>query len=131
MTGETAIGRVTKNGSIMTATEGGGLTALAGGAQTGATLLSYGANEVSTVASANDSVMLPVAIGGKVVFLANTHASNSAQVFGQVSTGDTINAVATGTGVAVANGKNAVFFCIQSSNSALSIAGRWRMILTA
>ena len=36
-----------------------GLTALAGGGQSGATLLSAGINVITTVANANDSVMLP------------------------------------------------------------------------
>ncbi len=129
-TGRRAIAPRKEDDSIKTATEGGGLTAHSGGGQALATLLDYGANEISVVAVANDSVVLPVAVGGKDVYVANNTA-NSAQVFGQTATGDTINGVATGTGVALAAGKNAVFFCIQTSNAALGIAGRWRMVLSA
>lgn len=119
-----------QNDPLHDATEGAGLTAHAGGGQANATLLAYGVNEVSTVTNVNDSVKLPPAVGGAVVFVANT-AANSAQVFGDSTASDTINGVATGTGVALASGKNATFFCIQTANSGLSIPGRWRMVLTA
>lgn len=119
-----------KDDALKTATEGAPLTAHSGGGQANATLLDYGANEVGTVAVANDSVRLPPAVGGKEVHVANTSA-NSMQVFGDAAAGDTINGVATGTGVAVAAGKNATFFCIQTANAGMGIPGKWRMVLSA
>lgn len=104
----------------------GGLTAFAGGGQASATQLPALCNEVSTVASAADSVKLPSAIPGAVVFVNNAGA-NSMQVFGQSSnaartddqtTGDTIMtaassaAAATATGVAQAAATAAVYFCV-------------------
>lgn len=98
-----------------------GLTALAGGGQTGATLLNKAMNIVSTVATGADSVQLPVAYGGQVVYVANAGA-NSMQVFGNQNATDTINGTAGATGVAVASTKNATFW---------SVAGAWRMVLSA
>src|SRR5215472_5528024 len=75
-----------------------GITALAGGGQSGATPLSLGINSVDTVASGNDSVMLPPAVPGTFVVVINNQASNSMQVFGQganmggAAAGDTITA---------------------------------------
>lgn len=83
-----------------------GLTAHAGGGQALALALSAVAvvHNVTTVASAADSVALPLATGsGKVHLVRNSAALNSMQVFGSGT--DTIDGVATGTGVAVAAGK--------------------------
>lgn len=115
---------------VHTASEGVSLTAHSGGGQANATLLANGVNNVSTVAVAADSVKLPPAVGGTVIVAANNGA-NSMQVFGDATAGDTINGVATGTGVAVANGKNAIFVCYQTANSSVSIPGKWVMILSA
>jgi hypothetical protein len=110
-----------------------GITALAGGGQTGATLLTAQFNKVSTVASGNDSVALPAigvtpsklgAIGSQVIV--RNAGSNSLQVFGSGT--DTINDVATGTGVAVGSGKTAIF--IAHSYSAAGV-GNWYMVLSA
>lgn len=97
------------------------ITALAGGARSASTpVLVVGANEVSTVASANDSVVLPQAVAGVVVFVANAGA-NSMQVFGNGS--DTINGTAGATGVAQANGKSALYVAADNA--------QWFRILTA
>jgi hypothetical protein len=110
-----------------------GITALAGGGQTGATLLTAQFNKVATVASGNDSVALPAigvtpsklgAIGSQVI-VRNASASNSLQVFGSGT--DTINDVATGTGVAVGSGKTAIFI----AHSYASGVGNWYMVLSA
>lgn len=85
--------------------QGDGFVALAGGGQTGATQLFGTIARVVTVATAADSVMLP-ASNGQPIFLINQTAT-SMQVFGQV--GDTINDVATATGVAQAAGKSAMY----------------------
>lgn len=84
-----------------------GFTALAAGGQTGATQLYGTLARVDTVASGNDSVMLPPSGTGKPIIVTNNAASNSMQVFGQGS--DTINGVASGTGVAQAAGKTALY----------------------
>lgn len=111
-----------------------GLVALAGGGQTGATLLPMYVNEVSTVVTAADSVMLPLAAPGAVVFVINDTAT-SMQVFGQPSNpnnsgvGDTIAAhgsaaqSATATGVAQAATIMACYVCF--------VVGKWKQMITA
>jgi len=109
-----------------------GITALAGGGQTGATQLTAQFNKVSTVASGNDSVMLPAvtatpnklgAIGSQIIV--RNAGANSLQVFGSGT--DTINDVATATGVAVGAGKTAVFI----AHSYNGTVGNWYMVLSA
>lgn len=111
-----------------------GITATAGGGQTNAVLLTAQFNDIATVASGNDSVKLPPVtvtpnvLGSIVnaipVIIANAGA-NSLQVFGSGT--DTINNVATGTGVAVGAGKTAIFYPSEMSGS----VGNWYMILSA
>lgn len=96
------------------------LSALAGGAKSGATPLTGDINIVTTVATAADSVLLPTSVAGMVVYVSNTSA-NAMQVFGAGT--DTINGVATGTGVSQAAGKTAVYVC--------ATAGAWFRILSA
>lgn len=114
-----------------------GITAFAGGGQTGAYPLTAQQSRVTTVASGNDSVSLPkiAAIGdsacypgqvGMVMMVRNAGA-NSMQVFG--ATPDTINDAATGTGVAVGAGKSAIFWC-DSYNQTTNV-GNWYMLLSA
>lgn len=88
-----------------------GLTAHAGGTQAAALLLTSQFNTVTTVGTAADSLKLPVtsaATVGYFVIVQNATAT-SLQVFGSGT--DTINAVATATGVAVAGNKFAIFWC--------------------
>lgn len=74
-----------------------GIAAHAGGAQANAFNLGpVEMNRVTTVATAGDSVMLPPAQPGLGLIVVN-HGANSMQVFGQP--GDTINDVASATGV--------------------------------
>ena len=83
-----------------------GLTAHAGGGQGSALALSATkvVHNVATVGTAADSVALPAATGsGKLHFVKNSAAANSLQLFGAGT--DTIDGVATGTGVAIAAGK--------------------------
>jgi hypothetical protein len=96
------------------------ITAFAGGGQTNATQLSAGYNRVTTVVTAADSVKLPVSVAGMMVAVTNSSA-NSMQVFG--TNPDTINAVATATGVALAAGKTGLYFC--------PVAGAWHLLLSA
>ena len=78
------------------------IVAHAGGGQTSATLLTSRTNVVGTVATAADSVKLPVSSPGMCVDAMNT-AGVAMQVFGSGT--DTINLVATATGVPVPAGK--------------------------
>jgi len=112
------------------------LTATAGGAQ-GGTPITAQANRVDTCASGADSITLPkigayadgsaqLAPVGHIVFVRNAGAA-SCQVFG--STPDTINAAATGTGVAVANTKSAIFVALDYVPA--TNVGNWMMVLSA
>lgn len=101
-----------------------GLTAHAGGTQAAALALTSKINRISTVASANDSVALPLAVAGISIEVVNGAAVNSMQVFGAGT--DTINDVATATGVAQAAGKAASYFCTTSAP-----AGKWYRNLSA
>lgn len=93
-----------------------GIVAAAGGGQTNAVKLSTASNRVITVATANDSVALPPSSPGQQISVTNSGA-NSLQVFSSLTSSipagtlDTINGTAGATGVAVANGKTAVFTC--------------------
>jgi hypothetical protein len=81
------------------------VTAHAGGGQASATALTANVVTIGTVASPNDSVKLKATSAtttGMCQTVANSTA-NSAQVFG--TSPDTINGIATGTGVALAAGK--------------------------
>lgn len=96
-------GDVIRVGSLAT-----GITAHAGGGQGSATALTKAVNRVDTVGTAADSVALPAPTAvGQMVIVINNAASNSMQVFGSGT--DTINGVATGTGVAQAAGKTALY----------------------
>lgn len=98
-----------------------GITALAGGALSSSTpVLVLGANTVTTVASGADSVVLPSAVAGSVVFVANAGAS-AMQVFGNGS--DTINGTAGATGISVSNNKRILFVAVTN--------GKWFSLLTA
>ena len=112
-----------------------GLTARAGGGQANALPLQATYNEIDTVATGNDSVMLPVAIPGLSIYINNAAAANSLQVFGQVqnpqngNAGDTIaphnssTQAATGTGVAQAAGAAALYVC--------TTLGQWKQLLSS
>lgn len=113
------------------------ITATAGGGQANARPLAAQINDVLTVASGNDSVALPKITGaafgsntlgqvGTLVLVRNASA-NSMQVFG--ASPDTINDVATGTGVAVGAGKAALFWSYNYTQS--TNVGEWVMLLSA
>lgn len=79
-----------------------GITAFAGGGQTSATALTSALNRISVCATNADSVKLPVVSDADIgieVDVINDGAAN-AQVFGAGT--DTIDGVATATGVALA-----------------------------
>jgi hypothetical protein len=84
-----------------------GITATAGGGQANAFQLQADINEITTVASIGDSVMLPkVNRAGQAVMVIN-RAANAVQVFGY--SGDTINDVATATGVSQMGGSVVIY----------------------
>lgn len=92
-----------------------GITAHAGGGKANAYQLTTQLNRVTTVATTADSVKLPEAIPGTSVTLINAGA-NAMQVFGKDS--DTINGVATGTGISQPAGTEYVYHCLTD--------GAWR-----
>lgn len=106
-----------------------GLTATAGGVQATSQVLSSAWNQFTTVASAADGATLPVGVQGVEIVVVNDAVSNAMQVFGNPLTGDTIDAVATATGVAVSAAKRTSFRCILSGTVAegtqAAVAGKW------
>lgn len=93
-----------------------GITAFAGGGQGSATALlaTVWEHRVATVATAADSVKLPAATVGQAHFLRNDGAAIM-QVFGQAT--ETINAVASATGVPHGIGQGIWYVC--------TTAGAW------
>ena len=84
------------------------ITAQADGTKANATQLNGAKCRVTTSAGAQDSVLLPPGYPGLEVALMNSGA-NSIQVFGSGS--DTINGIATGTGVTQNTGISAIYTC--------------------
>jgi hypothetical protein len=78
-----------------------GIVARAGGGRPLATPLTACINLITVCATLADSVALPPAVGGQMVFVINGGAFN-AQVFAAVGTSDTINGIAGATGVVLA-----------------------------
>ena len=95
------------------------LTAHAGGTQALATQLVNGLNEVGTTATNNDSVQLPLALPGTVVFVANSGAATLA-VYSRYGSSDTIDGTAGSTGTTQTTGVDNLYFC--------AAAGRWRKL---
>ncbi|MDX8499284.1 right-handed parallel beta-helix repeat-containing protein [Mesorhizobium sp. VK4C] len=90
-----------------------GITAFASGGQASATQLTATVNTVSTASAAAASVKLALCVPGRQQTVANLGA-NSIQVFG--TSPNTINGVASATGIAQATGKIATYFCTGSGN---------------
>jgi hypothetical protein len=87
-----------------------GVTAFAGGGQASATIMKYGVNRVTTVATALDSVKLPVATPGARCVVINT-TQLAMQVFGDSGAADLINGVANATGVTQAGPSVCTYTC--------------------
>lgn len=98
-----------------------GLTALAGGGQAGATLISRTFSRFTTVATSGDSAVLPAAAAGLTYTVKNAGAA-PLNVFPAGAT-DIINALAVQTAFSVANGKSAQFVCY--------VNGVWDTLLSA
>lgn len=89
------------------------VTAHAGGTKALATPLTAQANFISVCATIADSVLMPAAIAGRTIDVFNGGAT-AAQVFGQGT--DTIDGVATATGVPLTQAKRAKFTCFATGN---------------
>jgi hypothetical protein len=98
-----------------------GLTAHSGGGKASALPITVEMASIGTVAAAADSILLPAAVPGRQLFISNDAATNSMQVFGLGT--DTINSVATATGVAQAAGVSASYNCAK--------AGNWNRVLSS
>jgi hypothetical protein len=97
------------------------ITAHAGGTQALATPIRSAMTLIAVCATSADSVQLPPAVGGQLLWITNAGAA-SAQVFASPGA-DTINGVANATGIALANGKS---FTLMSP-----LAGAWFSVLSA
>jgi hypothetical protein len=84
------------------------ITAHAGGGQGSATALTGELNRVTTLATAGDSVALPASAPGLTIIVENAGA-NPMQVYGAGT--DTINGVATATGVSQMQGSVVIYTC--------------------
>ncbi len=96
------------SGSLPTDTAQDGLTAHAGGGQALALPLVREMNRLTVVATVGDSVALPPSAAGMGILVLN-HGAQAAQVFGAGT--DTINDVATATGVSQMASSLALYFC--------------------
>lgn len=97
------------------------VTAHAGGTQAAATPIRSACTLIAVCATAADSVVLPPAMGGQVMWVTNAGAA-SAQIFAAPGA-DTINGIANATGIALANGKSTTLMS--------PLAGAWFSILSA
>jgi hypothetical protein len=86
----------------------GTITARAGGGRPNATRITAAVNRISVCATAADSVALPPAVGGQVIYVQNSGAA-ACQVFADTGTSDTINGVAAATGISLAAAGKASF----------------------
>lgn len=96
-------------GTFLQGSTAGNVTAHAGGTKAAATALAAQFNRIGTCATADDSVLLPAAVVGRFVVVFNDGAA-AARVFGAGT--DTIDGVATATGVPLTNAKRAIFMCL-------------------
>lgn len=90
------------------------ITAFAGGGQTSATQIVAQLNRITTCATAGDSVKLPLAVPGALLYIANTGAAY-ANVFPFL--GDAIGTLAVNTAVSCPAGSSVRFTC--------EVAGTW------
>lgn len=97
------------------------VTAHAGGGKASASILDYGVTRVTVSATAANSVLLPYAYPGAVAFIANDGVA-SVQVFGKGT--DTIDAIATGTGNALAAASRSWFIGVGGAGDGTD-AGAW------
>lgn len=89
------------------------LTAHAGGGQGSAYQIANELNRFTTVSTAGDSAVLPASVGGLTILI-NNAGSNPMQVYGLGT--DTINGVASGTGVSQMAGSEVIYVCHATGN---------------
>lgn len=97
-----------------------GITATAAGTQANSVQLTTSINRITTVATLNDGILLPVSAPGVSITIINAGA-NGLKLFA-VGT-DTINGTAGATGIALAAGKTLTAYC--------TAAGAWHTMLSA
>lgn len=97
------------------------LTAKAGGGQGGGPTINRMLNRVTTVATAGDSITLPVSVSGLQLTVVNAAGANSMNVF--PASGEQINALGANAAFALAAGKTLTLYCVT--------AGQWHTILSA
>lgn len=90
-----------------------GLTAHAGGGQANATHLNLGINVVTVVATANDSVVLPVDVLGQTVIVTNRGANNL-NIFPAL--GDNIDVLAPNTAYSLTPGGGLILIGVTSTS---------------
>ena len=99
------------------------ITAFAGGGKASATALTASFNVVTVVATAADSVGLPLAVLGKQVVVANMDTTDALAVFPAAAGTDTINNLATTVAFSVPAVTTSIFLCVASAP-----AGRWVVV---
>ena len=109
------------SGSLETMSSVNGITAFAGGGQASAAPLTAMMNRITTIATAGDSVILPVSTAGLQILTINATAVNALAVF--PSGTDAINALAASTAFSLPASKTATFYCVN--------AGQWHTMLSA
>lgn len=92
----------------------GSLTAHSGGGQASALPLTAAINAITIVAADGDSVRLPASFAGARVQVTNLNTLHSVQVYGAGT--DTINTVATGTGVPLLPDQTSIYTCTTPGN---------------
>lgn len=112
LNGQTSFSNLSMNAGFFAESSTDNITAKAGGAQLGATLLFTEINRITTVASVGDSVMLPGSQAGFTLMVINSGA-NAMTVFGNNLNGlsDTIDGVANATGVTQMPGSMVFYTC--------------------
>src|SRR5258708_6664777 len=103
------------SGNFQLVSQANALTATASGTQATSAVVNAQINRFTHVASPKDGCKLPPSVPGMTIFITNSHASNSIQVFG--TSPDTINDVATATGVTQMAGSALAYTC--------AVAGKW------
>lgn len=125
ITGGTAtVSSLTDTGALALTTVENAITAHAGGTQAACFALSSTAtfHRVATVGSSADSVCLPAAVAGAVHCIRNDSTSgNDIQVFG--TSPDTINGVATATGINMSKNVGACF--VSTANATWNATGAY------
>ena len=96
------------------------IVAKTGGAKAGATQLNAAICVVDTVASDGDSVLLPLGYAGLKVIIVNNDAAQDIRVYGKGT--DTINSIATGTGLLQGQQTIATYVC---TNVTAAGVGEW------